>query len=78
MHCLVFGLHAAQVPALHTLGQTLPVFCQAPVASQVWGWSALHRTDNGTQVPEQIPALHTLEQAVPVSCQSPAVLQVCG
>ena len=51
-HCLVPGTHEpAQVPAVHTNGHVVPVLPKWPIASQVCGWSPLHRTSPGLQSP---------------------------
>ena len=38
LHCFAAGTQVpVQAPALQTNAQAVPVFCQVPVASQVWG-----------------------------------------
>ena len=78
-HTPVLGSHvpvprqvagAEQDPATHAPAEhvahpehALPVFCQAPVVSQVWGWRGLvglHRLSTlGLQEPAQAPLLQT-------------------
>ena len=64
-------------PAVHRYWHTVPVFCQAPFASQVCGWSPLHCLVVGEQA-VQVPPLQTLGQAAPMFCQAPAASQTCG
>ncbi len=54
------GEHApAHAPAVHTLAQDAPLFCQVPVASHICGCSPLHWRELGVHDPEHVPALHT-------------------
>jgi hypothetical protein len=61
----------APVAFAHTYGQTVPVFCQLPAASQVWGWRPLHFLDEGTHAPVQAPPLQTFVQAAPMFFHTP-------
>jgi len=45
--------------AVQTKAQALPLFCQAPVASQVCGCRAVHVFAPGAHVPAQTPAEQT-------------------
>jgi hypothetical protein len=60
--------------------QAEPVFCQAPLGSQVWGWAPLQDFAPGLHTPEHwpLPALHTFGHTLPVFCQTPFESQVCG
>jgi hypothetical protein len=76
---------AVQVPATQAPAEqvahpehAVPVFCQAPLPSQVWGWSPLHFTAAGAQTPPQAPELHTKGHAVPLFTHVPVASQVCG
>ena len=70
-------MHAEQLPALHTVAQAVPVFCQVPVVSHVCGCSPLHCIEPGEQTPAQLPSLHVLVHGVP-DCQVPVMSHVCG
>ena len=59
LHWVVVGLHAVQVPTLHTLAQAEPMFTQVPVESHFCGCRALHRSEPGEHEPEQVAALQT-------------------
>lgn len=57
LHCLAPGLHAVQLPAVHTSGHAEP-FCQAPLESHVCGTSPLHCFVPGVQTPVHAPLTH--------------------
>ena len=74
-------VHAAQVPALQTFAQAVPVFCQTPFGSHVWGCRFMQPFMLGVQVPVQVPVAltQTNGQAVPVSTQAlPVASHVWG
>jgi len=54
LHCLAPGVHAVQLPAVHTSGQADPL-CQAPFESHVCGTSPLHCLVPGVHTPVHAP-----------------------
>jgi hypothetical protein len=58
--------------------QTVPLFCQVPVASHICGCAPLQVTSPGLQMPVQVPVLQTFGHAVPVFCHVPVASHVCG
>jgi hypothetical protein len=72
-------LHDPKVQLSQGPLHALPVFCQVPVPSQVWGCVLLpHCFSPGRQEPAQLPPVHTYGHAAPVFCQAPVASQVCG
>ena len=73
------GVQAPAEQVAHPV-HAVPVFCQAPLGSQVWGCCPLHFTAPGVQMPLQAPALHTKAHAATpaVFTQLPVASQVCG
>jgi hypothetical protein len=65
------------VPQIMQPEHAAPVFCQVPVASQVWGCWPLHCLELGLHEPVQLPVAlsQTLVHGVPVFCQVPVVSQ---
>ena len=89
-HWVAPGVHAeAQAPAVHTLAQGAPVFCQVPLASHVCGCWPLHCSAPGVQTPvhvaaaepaspEDWPPLQTYGHVAPCACHAPVESHVCG
>jgi len=70
----------SQVPPRHVWGDThaLPLFCQAPLASQVCGCWPLHWVCPSAHDPWQAPFTHVWFAHAAAFCQLPAALHVCG
>ena len=76
---------AVQVPATQAPAEqvahpehAVPLLCQAPLVSHFWGWSPLHFSASGLQIPPQAPALHRKGHSVPLFTHVPVASQVCG
>jgi hypothetical protein len=71
-------VHALQLPAVHVLEHTAPLFCHVPLLLQVCGCKPLHCIDPGVQTPVQMPPAQTYVHRLALLCQVPLALQVCG
>jgi hypothetical protein len=71
---------AAQAPAEQVAHpeHAVPLLCQAPLESHFWGWSPLHFSASGLQIPMQAPVLHRKGHSVPLFTHVPVASQVCG